>query len=283
MFDPHKAGTIKETYQVLRMTLPATTGEDRVAFVMNRVDECESLEDLVRAYGTLCWNLSQMTGRKDIPRIYLTYAKTPERQIPPGFEVWEKEREDLKKTFLEAPRMRLFHMLQEVDKAVRELTLIIRAMDGFKRVFFKKLKGFGKTIGVSSLLGFLLGDLAMNLFLGFPQHPFVTSIVTGNFSIDTLLWPIIWLLLIVGAGSFYFQKVSFPKLIEMYSKDPDSLLRLKSAYEKDLWHRIRSKVSDLIKKNARRQIWLRHNKNLEKTEGFLKKDLQQFYQKVSRF
>ena len=283
MFDPHKAGTIKETYQVLRMTLPATTGEDRVAFVMNRVDECESLEDLVRAYGTLCWNLSQMTGRKDIPRIFLTYAKTPDRKIPPGFEVWEKEREELKKTFLEAPRMRLFHMLQEVDKAVRELSLTIRAMDGFKRAFIKRLKGFGKAIGISGLLGFLLGDLVMKLVLDYPQDPFLISLVTGNFSSDKLLWPVIWLLLILGIGSFYFQKVSFPKLIDGYSKDPDSLVKLESAYEKDLWDRIRSRVSDLIRKNARHQIWLRHRKNLEKTEGFLKRDLQQFYEKVSRF
>ena len=70
MFDPHKAGTIKETYSTIRNTLPATSGEDRVVFVMSRIDDCDNLSDLVRSYGTLCWNLSQMTGRKDIPRIY---------------------------------------------------------------------------------------------------------------------------------------------------------------------------------------------------------------------
>merc|ERR1712157_201330 len=74
LFDPHKAGTIRETYQSLRETLPASTYEDRVMFVLNRVDECENLNDLLRVYGTLCWNLSQMTGRKDIPHVHLTYA-----------------------------------------------------------------------------------------------------------------------------------------------------------------------------------------------------------------
>ena len=130
MFDPHKAGTIKETYKVLRVTLPGTTGEDRVRFVLNRIDECENLEDLVRAYGTLCWNLSQMTGRKDIPRIYLTYAVIEGRQVPEEFKIWEKERDELKKSLLDAPRMRLFHMLQEVDNVVRELALEIKALEG---------------------------------------------------------------------------------------------------------------------------------------------------------
>ena len=36
MFDPHKAGTIRETYESLRKTLPMATYEDRVVFVLNR-------------------------------------------------------------------------------------------------------------------------------------------------------------------------------------------------------------------------------------------------------
>ena len=51
LFDPHKAGTIRETYESLRKTLPASTYEDRVMFVLNRVDECENLNDLLRVYG----------------------------------------------------------------------------------------------------------------------------------------------------------------------------------------------------------------------------------------
>src|SRR6185312_3854842 len=73
-FDPHKAGTVREAHASLRTTLPAKTFEDRVLFVLNRVDECDNLSDLLRVYGTLCWNLSQMLGRKDIPPICLTYA-----------------------------------------------------------------------------------------------------------------------------------------------------------------------------------------------------------------
>jgi GTPase SAR1 family protein len=41
LFDPHKAGTVQETYVALRETLPASTFEERILFVLNRIDECE--------------------------------------------------------------------------------------------------------------------------------------------------------------------------------------------------------------------------------------------------
>jgi EH domain-containing protein 1 len=54
------------------------------------------MTDLLRVYGTLCWNLSQITGRKDIPMIHLTYsptaAKKPEASEdpkPPIFTIWK--------------------------------------------------------------------------------------------------------------------------------------------------------------------------------------------------
>ncbi len=283
MFDPHKAGTIKETYKVLRITLPASAGEDRVLFVLNRIDECENLEDLVRAYGTLCWNLSQMTGRKDIPRIFLTYANIPGKEVPEEFQVWEKEREELKKALLSAPRMRLFHMLQEVDKVARELSLVIKAMERFKTLFLTRLRSFGKSLAISGLLAFLLGDLAMNILTGYPDNPLLLSLATGNLTVDSFLWPVIWLLFTIAAGSLYFQKVTFPRFVKAYSSDPDRLLDLESAYDRDLWVRIRPKVKELIEKKARHQIWVRHRSNLTKVKNFIKKDLQGFYKRVKRF
>ncbi len=103
MFDPHKAGTIKETYTAIRNTLPEKSSEDRIVFVMSRIDECENLSDLTRSYGTLCWNMSQMTGRKDIPHIYLTYA--PEAVGNPSqlAEGWPQERKELTEIIRKAP------------------------------------------------------------------------------------------------------------------------------------------------------------------------------------
>ncbi len=283
MFDPHKAGTIKETYKVLRVTLPGTAGEDRVRFVLNRIDECESLEDLVRAYGTLCWNLSQMTGRKDIPRIYLTYAKIEGRQVPEEFKVWEKERDELKKSLLDAPRMRLYHMLQEVDNVVRELALEIEALNEFKRRFRTKLWRFSKTLLFTGTIAFFFGDLVMNLLFGYPSSPFVLDLVTGKLGAESFLWPIIWFLLVVAGGSCFFQKVTFPRFVKRYSTNPDPLVKLRSLYERDLWPRVKARVSELIEKHARRHVWIAHSKNLESVQRFLKRDLQSFYEKVKQY
>lgn len=283
MFDPHKAGTIKETYKVLRVTLPGTAGEDRVRFVMNRIDECESLEDLVRAYGTLCWNLSQMTGRKDIPKIYLTFARVEGKQVPEEFKVWEKERGELKMSLLDAPRMRLFHMLQEVDNVVRELALEIEALDNFKMRFRKRIWGFAKTLFLAGLLAFFFGDLLMNLLLGYPQSPFVTELVSGQLCTESFLWPVIWLLLVIAGGSAIFQKIIFPKLSRTFAANPDVLVEFKSPYERDLWPKVKARVSELIEKHARRHVWISHSKNLAKVKRFLKRDLQGFYEKVRRY
>ncbi len=283
MFDPHKAGTIKETYKVLRVTLPGTAGEDRVRFVLNRIDECESLEDLLRAYGTLCWNLSQMTGRKDIPRIYLTYARIEGREVLPEFRIWDKERDELKRSLMDAPRMRLYHMLQEVDNVVRELALEIEALEGFKARFRKQFWAFSKTILFTGAVAFFLGDLAMNLILGYPNSPFVTDLVSGTLTSHSFLWPVIWLLLVVAGGSGLFQKITFPRFARRYAVNPDPLIKLKSPYERDLWPVVRSRVSRLIEKHARRHVWMPHSRNLENVKKFLKTDLQAFYERIKHY
>lgn len=283
MFDPHKAGTIKETYKVLRVTLPGAAGEDRVRFVLNRIDECESLEDLLRAYGTLCWNLSQMTGRKDIPRIYLTFAKIEGKTVPQEFLIWSKERDELKKSLLDAPRMRLYHMLQEVDNVVRELALQIEAMENFRKRFRSKFWNFTKTLSLSGLVAFLFGDLAMHLVSGYPETPFVVDLVSRTVTADSFIWPLIWLLVVVAAGALVFQKVTFPLFVKRYASDPDSLVKLKSPFERDLWPVVRERISEIIEKHARRHVWIPHSRNLETVRKFLKKDLQAFYEKVKQY
>jgi GTPase SAR1 family protein len=123
LFDPHNPGTVREVYNSLRDTLPARTFEDRVIFVLNRIDACTSLVDLLRVYGTLCWNLSQMTGRKDIPSIRLTYSTRAAGEHsgsggPPrhGYlQYLDNQREELRRAILEAPRYRLDHLAAFVE------------------------------------------------------------------------------------------------------------------------------------------------------------------------
>jgi hypothetical protein len=138
LFDPHKAGTVREAHTSLRDTLPARTFEDRVFFVLNRIDECASLIDLLRVYGTLCWNLSQITGRKDIPMIHLTYspqdaAKTDRPQDTHYLQFLENQREDLKKAVLQAPCYRLDNLAAFVETHGERLAHMLEALISFRR------------------------------------------------------------------------------------------------------------------------------------------------------
>ena len=280
MFDPHKAGTIKETYQAIRSTLPGSTGEDRVIYVLNRIDECESVSDLLRSYGTLCWNLSQMTGRKDMPRIYLTFAPQDGKVPPTGFEIWMNEREELKQTMSSAPKMRLNHILQEVDRVVRELGLEIEAMVAFQKRFIHKFKGVLRTWGMAAILAFFFGDLVMKLLTGYPDTPLAGALLTGNMSFEHFLWPIVWALLVVALASLYVQRILFPKFTKNILKDLDNLIPLETAYKKDLWNRVKYRIHKLIEDQARRQVLITHGRYLGKIEHFLDKDLSRFFERI---
>jgi EH domain-containing protein 1 len=279
MFDPHKAGTIKETYQAIRGTLPGSTGEDRVLYVLNRIDECENMTDLLRSYGTLCWNLSQMTGRKDMPRIYLTFAPQ-DGKVPQGFEVWMDEREELKQAMRSAPKMRLNHMLQEVDRVVRELEIEIEALAAFRRGFVQRLKGVVRTWGLVALLAFFFGDLVMKLLFGYPDTPFVEALLTGRLDLNGLLWPTVWTCLVLASASLYVQRMLFPRFVKNTLKNLDSLIPLETAYKRDLWGRVRDRIHGIITDQARKQIWIAHGRYLGKIRGFLKKDLSRLYGRI---
>ncbi|CCI40791.1 unnamed protein product [Albugo candida] len=72
MFDPDKPGTTFETLHVL------TTGllkySSKLLLILNKVDDFETVHDFARAYGALCWNLSKVIPRKDLPFIYTMYV-----------------------------------------------------------------------------------------------------------------------------------------------------------------------------------------------------------------
>ena len=133
LFDPHKAGTVREAHASLRDTLPAKTFEDRVVFVLNRVDECESLGDLLRVYGTLCWNLSQMLGRKDIPPIKLTYSEKRRGAGGEHLKHLTNQRDELKALIALAPKYRLDHLAAFVEFHGERLSHLLEALINYRK------------------------------------------------------------------------------------------------------------------------------------------------------
>lgn len=281
MFDPHKAGTIKETYQAIRSTLPDATGEDRVLYVLNRIDECDNITDLVRSYGTLCWNLSQMTGRKDIPRVYLTYAVS-DATVDHGVSVWVSERDQLKDAVNSAPKMRLNHILHEVDRGIRELSLQAEAMSAFQKGFAVLLDRTTRNGLVAAVVAFLFGDIAAKYAIGFPSQTMLGSLFQGDFSIAVLTWPLAISLLVLAMVSVYIRRWRFPRYLQRSKTGIDTLISLETAYKRDLWKRVRVRVEETLAKRAWKEAITSHERNVRRLESFLEEDLAALYERIKR-
>lgn len=273
MFDPHKAGTIKETYQAIRSTLPGSTGEDRVLYVMNRIDECDNVPDLVRSYGTLCWNLSQMTGRKDIPRIYLTFAAKEGDTPPQGVESWVSERDELKRAVETAPAMRINHVFQEAERGVRELDLQAEALGAFKNGFGLQVQKVLKVGMLVSLLVFWFGDLALKLAAGFPKATLLGSLFSRPFDDRVLVFPSLAALLVLFLTVIFIYSFTYPRFKKKTLEDLDSLIPFETAYKRDLWRRVRERVLTTIEENGNKQLWVSHTWYQRRLKRFLEKDI----------
>ncbi|MBE9519781.1 MAG: dynamin family protein [Proteobacteria bacterium] len=273
MFDPHKAGTIKETYQAIRSTLPGSTDEDRVLYVMNRIDECDNVPDLVRSYGTLCWNLSQMTGRKDIPRIYLTFAAKEGDEPPQGVESWVSERDELKRVVATAPAMRINHVFQEAERGVRELALQAEALAAFKNGFGVRLQKALQVGMLAALLVFFFADLLAKSIWGLPQATLVGSLFSGTLDSTSFVFPALGGLIVIGLTVLVIHSFVFPKFVKNTLVDLDNLIPLETAYKRDLWRRIREKVAGLIEEKGYKQLWIGHTWYLRRLKKILDKDI----------
>ncbi|MGV1098229.1 dynamin family protein [Thiovibrio sp. JS02] len=277
MFDPFKAGTIKETYQAIRGTLPGSTSEDRILYVLNRIDECDSSADLVRSYGTLCWNLSQMTGRKDIPRIFLTYSPGLAENAA-AFAVWDGERRDLIEAIREAPAKRVNHILQDVEREVRGLRLEVEALARFKSGFGARLKNILNYGMLAVLALFFFGDLLLKALTGVPETPLLVGLLSGRVSPESFLLPF------SVAGLLFFllylvvKRFVLPRFVREACGQVDGLVLLDNAYKKDIWSRVRERVLRRLGAEPRRLLWRAHRRHLRRIERFLDKDLRRYYQ-----
>ena len=249
LFDPHKAGTVREAHTSLRETISARTYEDRVLFVLNRIDECESLSDLLQVYGTLCWNLSQITGRKDIPTIHLTYssraAKNADSLISDTQNFLyhlQNQRKKLKAAVLDAPRRRLDNLATFIETNAERLDQFLEAIIAYRSKVQKIRFRFGL---VGLLISLLFGSAAM-----------VAEIVSGRFS--GLLDPLV---LSTGAGLTLLCLllwVSLPmryltrSFLQRNLKNIDQILPLETQTRKDNWQAVRPLVYKYLKKTGGR-------------------------------
>ena len=284
MFDPHKAGTIQETYNAIRNTLPEATGEDRIIFVMSRIDECDNLGDLVRSYGTLCWNLSQMTGRKDIPRIFLTYSPLVVRNSEQDLTIWAEERDLLKKKILDAPGLRLSHSLQNIDKQVHEVHMVAEAMwsfcEGGKKIV---ARNFRNTM-IMGFLSFFFLDVILREMINFPEVTLVSSLINsgGLVELQRLIIPGASLVVVLMVSGFWLFKWQLPSYFRQCRARVNTLVNLDTEFRRNVWSRVKDNVLTLLEKPSLGAIFTNHARTLSRLENFSKKHIQKYYEKIRK-
>ncbi len=249
LFDPHKAGTVREAYTSLRDTLPAHTFEDRVIFVLNRIDECSSMIDLLRVYGTLCWNLSQMTGRKDIPHIHLTYStkqmlksKNESNDDSNYLNFLNNQRDDLQNAILKAPCYRLDHLATFVETHSERLTHLLEAIISYrKKLNLLRIKLFFVGLLFSFICsgGLLFIPLISEILLGL-NIPVLIAAIGSAAGLFMLLWL---------AFVMKFFKTRFH---QKCMKNIDSLTPLENQNRHDIWDSVKNITKKFLDKSLGR-------------------------------
>jgi len=248
LFDPHKAGTVREAHESLRETLPMKTFEDRMLFVLNRIDECASLVDLIRVYGTLCWNLSQMTGRKDIPMIRLTYApKAAASAKSPGRDTsylryLENQRDEIKAAILQAPRHRLDHLATFVETHGERLSHFLEGLASYRRrLRLFRIKFFVAGFFISLLAG--AGALGAAMATGVLPGMDLYMMIGGGGAVALLAF-LFWLAVV--------QKFFKGRFHRRQMENLDDLTPLDNQTRRDSWQAVKALVANFLKKTGGR-------------------------------
>ncbi|WP_054031547.1 dynamin family protein [Desulfatitalea tepidiphila] len=237
LFDPHKAGTVREIHTSLRETLPSRTFEDRVLFVLNRIDECASMIDLLRVYGTLCWNLSQITGRKDIPMIHLSYSLKKSREISKDQEMsylrfLENQRDVLKLAVLQAPRYRLDNLAAFVETHGERLAHFLEALISYR----KRARKFGlKNFLVAFLCCLALGSAVFMITMTAPPLAGTDLIIKGVIAGGAVIAGLL-------AWAFSLRRFFYKRFLKKALKNTSSLTALFNQTRKDNWEAVRDAV-----------------------------------------
>jgi hypothetical protein len=98
--------------------------DHKLLIVLNKADQFRKIHDFARAYGSLCWNLSKVIPRKDLPRIYtmcLPVADAATNAPPASLQDLHTAREDVVAEVRKAPARRMDNIITHLHDAVSQL------------------------------------------------------------------------------------------------------------------------------------------------------------------
>jgi hypothetical protein len=143
--------------------------DHKLLIILNKADQFEKIHDFARAYGSLCWNLSKVIPRKDLPRIYTMCLPVAENKqhsenaaIPAALQDLHSAREEVVAEVRKAPARRMDNLITQLSDAVRQLHMHAVILQDI-RSRWSRLYWQGKwaQLGVASTGGSLTAALAM--------------------------------------------------------------------------------------------------------------------------
>jgi hypothetical protein len=197
-FDPDKPGTTGETLQILTNSLMGL--DHKLHILLNKADQFRKIHDFARAYGSLCWNLSKVIQRKDLPRIYTMCLPTSfqarasgdqsgeGQSLGQGLIDLEDTREEVVKEVLNAPNRRVDNEISRLLDHVSLLQMHSKIINDISSTYKKKV--FKYRLTLASYVTVLTGTTAYGVISLIPPEYLGGYVVAG---------------LLGAAGLKYFQ------------------------------------------------------------------------------
>jgi EH domain-containing protein 1 len=257
LFDCHRPGTVAETHDVLQNHVIPAVGESKLVYIFNRIDEVENVEDLARVYGVLCWNLSQITLRKDVPTIYFTYSKSEAEargNMKKDFDLhsFADARERLVQIVQTAPKRRADNIVNYLQEQTERMRLYLKALYNARATFRGRRTRL--RLGMAGALALVLGLGGLVLETLYPGS--FAKLLRPDLG-DIKVAP----LALVGIGSLvglfivvrllaWIYKSRLRATAEQILESPDRLVALDSDAERQRWEFIRPKAIEALQRGG---------------------------------
>lgn len=200
-FDPDKPGTTGETLSILTNSLVGL--DHKLHIILNKADQFKKINDFARAYGSLCWNLSKVIQRKDLPMIHTmclpqSYqshqqvqsmgngAENTDSSIAQGLADLEHTREEVVQEVLNAPKRRVDNEISRLTDSVALLQMHINIVDELSKQYKSALFRSRMMLGLTGTTS--VGAVVALALLGMPPELIAGVTVLGGAGSGGLFW-----------------------------------------------------------------------------------------------
>ena len=188
-FDPDKPGTTGETLSVLLSSLGGM--DHKLLIVLNKADKFRKIHDFARAYGSLCWNLSKVIPRKDLPRIFtmcLPDSSRTESQsgiadqqnqqpLGQGLADLHQTRDEVVAEVMKAPKRRTDNVITHLNDSVQLLLMHAIVTEDLRSTYSRL--AWDTRMREAGALGLGVGASAAGAYLGAPPEASGAALAAG--------------------------------------------------------------------------------------------------------